>query len=153
MIKSKLGQYTRLSVCKWKTRKYSSRMCTACLPTVHALVVTRCQYSSGLGVLKWTSFKRSPVMVTRCPIARGGRAKGSHVWCPGGQDQDQVPCIVWSNASWVMVTWGPPVDRQTWLKALPSHNFVLQAVTSYTQCKVTHKKVTYPREKLWLILG
>ena len=31
-----------------------------------------------------------------------------------------------ANASWVMVTWGPPspVDRQTFMKALPSRNVV-----------------------------
>ena len=36
--------------------------------------------------------------------------------------------MVRSNASWVIVTWNPPVDRmtdtQTRLKKLPSHNFI-----------------------------
>ena len=28
-----------------------------------------------------------------------------------------------SNVSWVTVTWGPPVNRQIWIKTLPSINF------------------------------
>ena len=44
----------------------------------------------------------------------GGR---SHVWYPG---------MLGPNASWVMVTCGPPEqnDRQTPVKTLPSRNFV-----------------------------
>ena len=41
----------------------------------------------------------------------------------GGQGQGD-PCTVRSNASWVMVTWWPPVNGQTRLKTLPSRNFV-----------------------------
>ena len=44
---------------------------------------------------------------------------GSHVWGRGSG-----PCTVKSNVSWVMVTWGPPVNRQTRLKTLPSRKFV-----------------------------
>ena len=33
-------------------------------------------------------------------------------------------CTVRSNALWLMVTRGPPMDRQTCLKTLPSRNFV-----------------------------
>ena len=33
----------------------------------------------------------------------GGGSRGSGVW----------PCTSRSNTSWVMVTWGPPVDKQT----------------------------------------
>ena len=48
-------------------------------------------------------------------------------------------CTVRSIASWVMVTWGPPpVNRQTRVKTLPSHNFVGRrqylTVYSYFQC-------------------
>ena len=34
------------------------------------------------------------------------------------------PCTVRSNASWVMVTWRPHVNRQTWVKILISINLV-----------------------------
>ena len=37
------------------------------------------------------------------------------------------PCMVSSNAAWVMVTWDVPPPspaEQTWLKILPSHNYV-----------------------------
>ena len=51
--------------------------------------------------------------------------------CPGGVGPGMVrfyvhkgecPYMVKSNASWVMVTWHPPVDRQIRLKTLSSHN-------------------------------
>ena len=125
---------------EWKTRKHSSRMRTALLQTICALVAkTRC-CSWGVGglCLKWTSLNRSPVLATRCQS--GGRG-----------------CTVSSKASWIMVTCAPPsgaahcvtewqtdttekinghmctplgvhmcyrMDRQTRLKRLPSGNSV-----------------------------
>ena len=32
-------------------------------------------------------------------------------------------CTVNSNALWIMVTWEPPIGRQTRMKTLPSLNF------------------------------
>ena len=66
-----------------QTRKHSSRMCIACLPTVR-VSATRWQ---GHGV--------------PCLMSEGR-------WGP-------LVSTVRANASWVMVTWGPPspVDRQT----------------------------------------
>ena len=51
--------------------------------------------------------------------ARGVGARGSPSLTSGN-----VTYTVRSNASWVMVTWGPPVDRQTdtSVKTLPSCN-------------------------------
>ena len=52
----------------------------------------------------------------------------SHNFVGRGQGQRGDPCTVRSNASWVMVTWWPPVNGQTRLKTLPSRNFCWQAV-------------------------
>ena len=59
-------------------------------------------------ILKWTSYTLSPML--------------------GGWDQEG-PCTVRSNVSWVMVTWDPlQMDRKTnrekWLKTLTSLNFI-----------------------------
>ena len=79
---------------------------------------------SGGGVLKRTSLNRALDVTSReqgwAPMSLGGWGE-SHVWSPGGGARG---CTVRSNASWVMVTWGPPADRQTQLKTLPSHNFI-----------------------------
>ena len=48
--------------------------------------------------------------------------EGFHVCCSGGRAGEGSPCLmqkperlctVRSNASWVMVTWGPILDRMT----------------------------------------
>ena len=71
---------------------------------------------------------------------RTARLRHNHAWfysqhqmsllrAEGGQSFkfEQISCTVRSNASWVMVPWGPLYgqnDGQTWLKTLPSRNFV-----------------------------
>ena len=48
----------------------------------------------------------------------------SHAW-RSESGPGKGSCTVRSKASWVMVTWDPfPVDRQTRMKILSTHNFV-----------------------------
>ena len=111
------------------TRKHSSRMRTVRLQTIRASA-TRCQYQLRSGVLKvLTSLQWWPPDIA----SRGagvGWARGSHVWCVrGGQGRwDHVwwsevwglrlEASVRSNASWIMVIWGPSwtlwTDRHNW---------------------------------------
>ena len=65
-------------------------MGTTHLATIWSLA-TRCQYWWGR-VFKWTSLNRSSVMTIR---------------------YHKHHCSVRSNVLWLMVTWGPPVNRQT----------------------------------------
>ena len=80
---------------------------------------------SALVVLKWKKMNRSPVLTTSgawegvpC-LWRGVRGiPMSHIW-------KGLPCTLRSNASWVMVTWGPPptcghTDRHVWKYYLPA---------------------------------
>ena len=79
-------------------------MHTACLPAIHHLA-TRCQYlGKSSSKQAWTGLQWWPPDVT----SRGARDRGFYVWC-----LMEGACTVRSNASWVMVTWGVPVDRET----------------------------------------
>ena len=45
--------------------------------------------------------------------ASSGRGLMSDIWGEGGGKSWGRGCTVKSNTSWVMITWGPPVNRQT----------------------------------------
>ena len=86
-----------------KTRKQSSKMHAACLPTVGALVAIRCQYQwKGLySEVQWTSLDRSPVMATSRRWPGPGSGGGPHIPCLEGRDWGQggalysaVQCIM-----------------------------------------------------------
>ena len=57
----------------------------------------------------------------------------SHVWCLA-RGQGQEACKVRSNASWVMITWDPPVDRLVWLTD-----------------GQTHENITFPQLCWWTV--
>ena len=63
----------------------------------------------------------------------------SHVG--GAEPGLEGPCIVRSNASWEMITGLTPVNRQTRLKILPSHNFNWQVAKMNVNLEVkrSHK--------------
>ena len=77
------------------------------------------------GALKWTNLKRFLVMVPDvtssgpepcgdpCLMSREIKAGAGKIGRTG------ETCTMRSNVSWVVVTWGAPVDRQTRLKTLP----------------------------------
>ena len=86
------------------TRKHSSRMCTARLPTVnftgHQMSLPVVGVSSSNQV--WTGLQWWPPDVTS---RRRGRSNAGDpmLMCRG--------CTVRSNALWVMVTWGTPCEQ------------------------------------------
>ena len=58
---------------------------------------------------------RARVEGTMSHVWEGARAGSYHVSClagGGNWSQGEGPCTVRSNASWAMVTWDTPVDRQ-----------------------------------------
>ena len=125
----------------FRTRKNSSRMRAALLPTIHALVATRCQHWWVGWVLKWTSLNRSPVMATRCHWQGNqdqgsfngdqrwgkGRAEDSYIWCQlrGGAKEDrcsEIQSIMGDGH--VGTALDRLIDRQTHMKILPSRNSI-----------------------------
>ena len=106
-------------------RKHSSRMPTARLRRPYLLQQQLDVSIDSVGILMWTSLKRSSVMTTRCHWQGGGPCTmRSHVQKgpgpgPGGL-YSEVQCIMGNGHM------GPStlVSRQTRLKTLPCHNFV-----------------------------
>ena len=90
------------------------------LPTVRASVATRFQQQR-----RGSSEQVWPPDVTSKGVG-GSFWRGLVQWGLSWTSLNMSggPWTVRSNASWVMATWDPPVDRQTWLKTLPSHNFI-----------------------------
>ena len=72
------------------------------------------------GVLKWTGLNRYPVLAQDIISRELGPGRGVSLYRGG------VPCIMRSNASWIMVTWDLHWTecKQTDVKILPFHNFV-----------------------------
>ena len=112
-------------------------MRTVRLTIVRTSVVTRCQYQwGGGGAAQWgptNKFEQISRDGLQMSLAEGPTWRGPHVPCLEGDRARGVPCQMSGgririrtragrgaysevHASWVMVTWGPPVDRQTRLK-------------------------------------
>ena len=140
------------------TTKYSGRMRAAHLPTTHASVATRYQHLwRGPQVNKFEQVSKSwsPDVTSRGPSGEQVWT-GLHSWPPditsrvgvglGVPEQcgpisralgwDEDPCLVRSNASWVMVTWGlHPRGQTERTENITSMQLRWQAVknTIYTQ--------------------